>query len=324
VIDDMADSPRPEPGESGAGAPLRLAVIGTPRSGNTWLRHLLAATYRLEERAVHTPGALDWRRLPQRLVLQLHWLRTGHLAALLADQGFQIVVPARHPLDVLISILHFAAHEPETAQWLAGLGGSEAVLHHGATPIGREFLEYAVGRRAAVLLSVSSRWWNVPGSHRSRYEDLVRDTVVALQTLTSALGRPVTAEVLAGAVEANGLDRLRATSTNSHFWQGRPGLWRELLPPAEARLIARTHRSMFETLGYACDPDEALDHDRAEAHWSRLRQAPAGRVATPPVNRLNGRAVCVPNPRSVRSTVAGSKMPDGATVIRGKHREDSS
>ena len=45
-------------------AGLRLAVLSTPRSGNTWLRHLLAASFGLEQQAVHNPGEIDWLRLP--------------------------------------------------------------------------------------------------------------------------------------------------------------------------------------------------------------------------------------------------------------------
>src|SRR5437762_2987502 len=47
---------------------LRLAVISTPRSGNTWLRGLLASIFGLEERAALTPDDVDWSALPERCV----------------------------------------------------------------------------------------------------------------------------------------------------------------------------------------------------------------------------------------------------------------
>jgi hypothetical protein len=265
---------------------LRLAVVGTPRSGNTWLRRLLATAYGLEERAVHTPVELDWDRLPARVAIQLHWPWSKAFRDRLAARGLRIIVPARDPLDVLLSILHFAPHEPQTARWLDGAGGSESTLLNGALPTSRAFLEYAVGPRAAALLDVSQRWWDDPTAHRSRYEDLVRDPIAAIGTLADSLGQPLEAKTLAAAAEANTLARLRTTSTNHHFWQGRPGLWRALLPPAEARLIARTHRDVFATLGYTCDPDEALDQDRAEALWIRLRQRPTSAEVRAAARRL--------------------------------------
>src|SRR5258707_11314411 len=53
--------------------PLRLALISTPRSGNTWARALLANLYDLVEIPVHRPDEIDWENLPKRCVIQLHW-----------------------------------------------------------------------------------------------------------------------------------------------------------------------------------------------------------------------------------------------------------
>lgn len=43
---------------------LRLAIVSTPRSGNTWLRKLLASMYDLPQIAVHTPREIAWQSLP--------------------------------------------------------------------------------------------------------------------------------------------------------------------------------------------------------------------------------------------------------------------
>jgi len=59
-------------------------------------------------------------------------------------------------------------------------------------------------------------------------------------------------------------------ATNNHFWQGRPGLWRHLLPAAEARAIAAAHADIFTALGFDCDPDPALDALAADRNWVRL------------------------------------------------------
>lgn len=46
------------------------------------------AAYGLEERAVHTPGELDWEALPDRCALQLHWHRTPEFRKQLRQYGF--------------------------------------------------------------------------------------------------------------------------------------------------------------------------------------------------------------------------------------------
>lgn len=84
---------------------VRVAVISSPRSGNTLLRSLLAQTLDLVELPVHHPADLDWDHLPARAVIQLHWPRTAHLERLLAGAGTRVVTLARDPLDVLVSVL---------------------------------------------------------------------------------------------------------------------------------------------------------------------------------------------------------------------------
>ena len=248
--------------------PLRIAVVSTPRAGNTWVRHLLGAAYQMPHLARHVMSDADWAALPPECVLQIHWRRESAFEAKLAEHGFQVVTVARHPLDVLISILHFCIYESESEQWLLGAGGSEADIY-AAMPRSRAFVEYAAGPRAAELLTVTPDWWGKPGVVGVRYEDCVRDAEAELARLGAAFG-PVRCGSPAAAVEACSLDRLRRQATNNHFWQGQPGLWRHLLPAAEAREIAAAHPAVFAALGYECDPDPALGDRTADRNWVRL------------------------------------------------------
>jgi hypothetical protein len=245
-------------------APLRIAVVSTPRAGNTWVRHLLAAAYQLPQLARHAMADADWPALPPEVVLQLHWRRTPDFGAKLDEYGFRVVTVARHPLDVLISILHFCVYESESEHWLLGAGGSESDIY-GAMPRSRAFIEYAKGPRAAELLAVTPDWWGQPGVVGVRYEELVRDTQGELRRMTESVGQ-VRCASLSDAVEACALGRLRRVATNNHFWQGRPDLWRHLLTAAEAGEIA----SALPPHDYPIDPDPTLDALTADRNWVRL------------------------------------------------------
>jgi hypothetical protein len=245
--------------------PVRVAVISSPRSGNMWLRRLLVAAYGLEEIAVHSPAEVEWETLPERCVLQLHWHRTPEFRRLMRQHGFSVVVLARHPLDVLVSILHFAPHEPLTARWLEGEGGNEDSLL-GANPASRAFLAYGTGPRAKALLSVTPEWWEHADAC-TRYEDLVDDPAAEFDRLTDALGTEP-AVPPAEAVEVVSFGRLREEATNMHFWQGRPGLWAELVPTRYALAIASAHPSSL-ALGYSV----GVDAPTARARWSAIAEA---------------------------------------------------
>ena len=266
----------------------RLAIVGTPRSGNMWLRGLLSSVGGLEESSADTPGGVSWDELPEACVLQLHWPPTDDFASLLERERFRPVVLTRHPLDVLVSILHFAQHEPRTARWLNGEAGDEHSLV-GADPCSAAFLAYATGPRARALLDVTVLWARSPTlASAISYEDLVASPASALARVCADTGLEPVAP-FEDAVAANGFDKLRAQNGNDHFWRGRPGLWRSLLPEDRARLIASAHAASFELLGYALDPDPALTEADARENWTAVAEPPRpASAAADAAKRLEG------------------------------------
>lgn len=231
-----------------------------------WLRRLLRATYGLEERSAFTPDEVDWDALPERCVLQLHWHRTPEFRARLERSGFSVVVLARHPLGVLLSILHFAQHEPLTDRWLGGENGDESILR-GANPVSAAFVEYARSPRAQALLSVTGEWWDHADAS-VRYESLVESPAAELARIVEALGALPLVEP-AQAVESARFERLQEEAPNQHFWQGQVGLWSELLPTATALQIAAAYPEMGR-FGYAV----GVDDETALARWQALEAKP--------------------------------------------------
>ncbi len=248
----------------------RAAILATPRSGNTWLRRLLTLSCGLTDIAVHRPGDVDWDGLPEAAALQLHWLPDAAFLDLLDRHEFRRVTIRRHPLAVLVSILHFAPHEPQTAQWLDGRGGDEGPIL-GAHPESPEFLAYSTGARARALLEVSKTWWQMPGAHRVCYEDLVAGPGEEVSRLARTLGWECAGEALEGAIAANRMDAMK-WHPNRHYWRGEPHLWKRLLTPPSAEAVWRAQRDVFEALGYACDPDPALQPEQAYRNWLAVRE----------------------------------------------------
>jgi Sulfotransferase domain len=255
---------------------LRLAIVSTPRSGNTWVREALGRIYDVKHLARHIMRDADWRELPQECILQIHWRREPEFVQRLQENGFRVLVVARHPFDVLLSILHVVIYDVDSERWLDGRHGDERCLW-GAMPRSRPFIDYAKGPRAGELLAVSCDWWHDPAAIRVRYEEMVANPEAQWERLVSLLGPPrgqSFAEVLA----ETSLERQRRYSINNHFWKGQPGLWRELLPPAEAEEIFGSLQWCFDALGYVCDPDPNLDACRADANWVQFAGEELGRT----------------------------------------------
>ncbi len=266
-------------------APLRIALVGTPRSGNTWLRLLVGAATGLPTVAVHERTDSVLAGLPRECVVQIHWRREPDFLNLLAAHGFRVLTIARHPLDVLVSILQFAIHESESDRWLLGRGGDESGLF-GAMPGSRAFAEYGTGDRARELFGVTGDWWEQPGATSVRYEELVRDPIGQLLRLRNVF-RPDSTADLSEIVARHELAQLRTNSFNSHFWKGQPGHWRQLLTAEIAGEIAAAHAEHFDRLGYVCDADPTLTDAQADRNWiaavgpalrAALRRAAASHV----------------------------------------------
>ena len=255
--------------------PLRICLLSTPRSGNNWLRLLFRQLLDIPAVSVHSPVHINWEDLPQKVLIGLHWHPTSAFVEQLEAFGFHVVVLVRHPLDVLISILHFAFHYSagdETQRWLEGEDGNERPIF-AAMPRSTAFLDYATSRRVEALLAVGQEWWRYPGCHQVRYENLLRRPEETLNQLVGQLGARLS-KPIPEALAATTIDRLRKmTGVKGHFWQGKEGLWRSLLPAAEATRIAEAHAAVFADLGYVCDPDPGLDGAQADANWVRLMWA---------------------------------------------------
>ncbi len=242
---------------------LRVAVIGTPRCGNTWVRSVLGDILRLEQFAVHNYAELE--SIPERAIVQLHWYREPCFQRFLRDYGFKTLVLSRHPLDVLVSILNFIRYEPATARWLEGNAEIPPSLI-GQPPTSREFLQYATSWGAENILGISYQWWHDPDVVKVRYEELVMRPHETLLSLARVFDPQ--AQDANGAINRFNLPFFR-NLPNKHGWQGRPGLWRELIVYFDARCIYKRHKRVFDVMDYSVRP-YLLSRAGALRRWQEL------------------------------------------------------
>jgi hypothetical protein len=242
---------------------LRVAVISTPRCGNTWVRLVLGDILKLEQLSVHNYAELG--SIPERAILQLHWYREPQFQRFLRDYGFKTLVLSRHPLDVLVSILNFIRYEPATARWLEGNAEIPPSLV-GQPPTSREFLQYATSWGAENVLGISYQWWHDPDAVKARYEELVKRPQETLLSLARRFDPD--AQDHNGAISRFSVPFFR-NLPNKHGWQGRPGLWRELIVYFDARRIYKRHKRVFDVMDYPVRP-YWLSRAGALRRWEEL------------------------------------------------------
>jgi hypothetical protein len=257
------------PGRSILGpGPTRIAILATPRSGNTWLRMMLRDVLELDELIVRHPGDLDWERLPERAVINLHWPATVYLQSFLEAARVKVVTISRHPFDVLVSILRFAQTEPETIQWLWGRGGDEDSLLD-ADPTSEPFAQWAMSERALHLIEVSSSWLAVPDVAHVSYDKLVespeREVHRLVQRLSLAPVKPI-----AEAVQRFTPAWVNERSGIAHAWTATTDMWKEVLPADLVDQLRVRYRYQLRQLGLTATPDVKINRSEARDRWQQL------------------------------------------------------
>lgn len=248
----------------------RFFIVSTPRTGNVFMRRVLTDVLGLPNVAVWVPGEAHWDQFPADVSLAMHWRYSREFEGFLREAGFRIAVTARHPLDVLLSILHYAPTDPETNRWLEGECGDERSLTAEVTPVDEPFVRYAMSWRFAALLEVSTGW--APRADAIlRYADFVRDARGEVELLLRQFGLVAVNDIDA-VVQRHAPEQTRQR-TPGHFWQGSPNHWRRLIVPTLARAIYERHPRAFSTFGFACDPDPDLTETQARANWRALQTA---------------------------------------------------
>jgi hypothetical protein len=234
---------------------LRILVIGTPKTGNTWVRSLLGATYRLPQLYLE-PGfkcpALD--AAGERWIAQYHMRPNAELTAWVREHHATVVTTIRHPADVLISLYHhisgFRARSLDfdklRAMLTSGFERTDIIADWDGQPFWAD-------------LTCSLDWIEVPGTAVVRYEDLRCDTPGTLREVTSRI-HEVPEERIEAAIEMSDLRLMRAMAGpfGGFFREGSVGAWRELLP-ADVIEVFRSvapYPELSAALGYSMDPGD--------------------------------------------------------------------
>jgi hypothetical protein len=251
-----------------------VILTATPRSGNTLLQRLFAELTGYSVIAAPTFADLAESEVTGPVFVQVHAPNDRHARKFVAGIDADVVTLARHPLDVLLSVLHFSRFEPQILDWLDGAAIPDPTTLHDATPTSEQFIRWATGKGAARLLAITHRWWREGTSHQLRYEDLVTDTPGTVGKLLAELGihpqrADVDIDVIADQIRAGALLGL----PNHHRWRSTPNGWADLLPIETAIKIHRAHRRVFDDLGYSlAAADPLLDESNAKTNWLAHRK----------------------------------------------------
>jgi hypothetical protein len=235
--------------------PLRILILSTPKTGNTWLARLLSAIYELPQLGLTVPFDRDQARSLGARWVVFHHVRPSPEILDWIDQTQPFLVSVtRHPADVLVSLYyHVRGFQP-------GPLDANAVQAMLAGPYERTDIASDAGGSFQDDLECSLSWMRTGRAHIVRYEDLWRDTRRELIRLTSLI-YPVPERSIELAIERGDFSLMRrlAGKHGRFFRSGKVGNWLEALPEEVcAELSKDPYRRIIGELGYSMDPTDPI------------------------------------------------------------------
>jgi hypothetical protein len=262
---------------------LKILIVSTPKTGNTWLKSLLALAYDLP--VVEFPMPEFWRDFDPEQFDKLgpRWIAHQHLPPYQSfvdwtrDRHIVLATTVRHPGDTLVSLYYYVRNfagktfiDPQTVRLLLPQNkearSSRIEFHDG--------FEAYVRTKFFKALNFSIAWLQRDLSYGIRYEDLWYSPFETLQALTDEI-HPVPESVLKNAVAKSRIDQMRAdVGEDRHFFRGGGvGGWRSSLPRSIIELLGQSppYPAQFRWLGYDLDP-EIADYETQSTRSSNSRQ----------------------------------------------------
>jgi Sulfotransferase domain len=273
---------------------LKILIVGTPRTGNTWIKYCLSLIYDLP--VVDFPPPEFWRPFDAHPYDQLgrRWIAHQHLPPYQAfvdwtrERNIVLATTVRHPGDTLVSLYYYVRNfagktyiDPQTVKLLLNKETRSSRIEVS------DGFEVYVRTKFFKALNFSIAWLQRNLSYGIRYENLWYSPLETLQALTDEI-RPVPEPVLKNAVAKSRIEQMRSNvgEDRDFFRGGGVGGWRSSLPRSVIELLDQSppYPAQFRWLGYDLDPEIAdCETQSIKSLNSKGQQAgfPTGLTAAP-------------------------------------------
>jgi len=236
---------------------MRVVVASPPKSGNHWIKCLLAELYGLQvvegdrKARVTAETLADWAAsggFPDGSVIHIHNRCTDRLCDAIDALPAHLVTIVRDPRDVFVSLYHWTQQKADRG--LDQRQGRPRQAMVGKAIDDPAVLAYLADDFAANIEQANG-WLHGGRAHVVRYEMLHADPAGELRRLTDAI-QPVPEARIAAAVEACRADTMRQQSEKMawHVRSAKVGEARETLGPAHHEIFRQRHAEGIRSLGY--------------------------------------------------------------------------
>ena len=251
---------------------MRIALLASPRYGNNWVHWVISDVLGYPHFAAHSIEEFPLA-LPPDCILNIHALNNAPEREFFEKRSCILVALTRHPLDIFVSVLQFARHEPAVHKWLNGSCRIPYEVQN-LCPDDVEYVRWMSEDGASNLLSPSHSWWTYEKTLvRLRYEELVRSPQETFNNLFERIGAKPKSSL------QQALDNYPVSyfaQFKNHGWLGKSCTYVKFITKANCELVYTAKQMYFMTGGYEIQGDEALTHEVArERYFASITAGPA-------------------------------------------------
>jgi sulfotransferase family protein len=245
---------------------FRILIAATEKTGNTWLKYLLAHIYELPTPYISQDfSEAEADSLGNRWVTHQHFLPERPLLNWAARTQTHLITMIRHPADILVSLYHYCCNYPDhykedpavSAALAADAEQRQATAHLSHHVVDGELLR-VLQERITCDVNISISWIRSGRGLIVRYEDLRVDPQKTLSSVAESIA-PASRDRIVQAVDACDIKVLRDNyAIDSRFFRrALIGEWRSVLPTHVLRRFAEEEpfRSQLAYLGYEVEVD---------------------------------------------------------------------
>jgi len=259
---------------------FRILIAATEKTGNTWLKYLLAHVYELPTPYISQDfSETEADSLGNRWVTHQHFLPERPLLNWAARTRTHLLTMIRHPADILVSLYHYCCNYPDhykedpavSAALAADVEQRRATADLPHHVVDGELLR-VLQERIMCDVNISISWIRSGRSSVVRYEDLRAEPQQTLSTLAETI-TPVSRDGVERAIHACDIKVLRDNyAIDSRFFRrALIGEWRSALPIHVLHRFAEEEpfRSQLSFLGYNVKLDKERANPRKEVLIAR-------------------------------------------------------
>jgi hypothetical protein len=234
---------------------MKILIASQPKTGNVWIRNLLARLYALDDLNERygdaipgkAPDFVPWIRehgFPEGGIMHEHLYPKPELLEFARQEGVRLVTMLRNPYEVFVSFHHYVNRMPHIFE------GRPAQVLIGK-PIDHPDVLRFLASDYRIHLNISVQWVESDSTALVRYEELLADTPAELARLVRNW-EPVSSEAIAEAVDHCSAEKMKKQGgwKASHIRSASARTWDDHLTEAHLEIFRENYSRHLIVMGY--------------------------------------------------------------------------